>query len=82
MRKLVYTHLAGNAPLAVAVGGLGAQMASGAMICTENFTLGVIYCAMIKVDVEKLYIFGLENRGVSLDQAVEIVHMELQQLPR
>jgi len=78
----MYTHLVGDAPLAVAVGGLGAQMASGAMICTENFTLGVIYCAMIKVDVEKLYIFGLENRGVSLDQAVEIVHMELQQLPR
>ena len=56
----MYTHLVSNAPLAVAVGGLGTQMASGAMICTENFTLGVIYCAMTKVDVEKLYIFRIE----------------------
>ena len=47
----MYSHSAGNVPLAVAVGGLGAQMASGAMICTENFTLGAIYCAMTKVDV-------------------------------
>ena len=78
----MYTHLVSNAPLAVAVGGLGTQMASGAMICTENFTLGVIYCAMTRVDVEKLYIFRLENREVSLGQAVEMVHMELQQLLR
>ena len=78
----MYTHSAGNVPLAVAVGGLGAQMASGAIISTENFTLGVIYCAMTRVDVEKLYIFRLENREVSLGQAVEMVHMELQQLLR
>ena len=40
---LLYTHLVDNAPQAVAIGGLCAQMASGAMICTENFTLRVIY---------------------------------------
>ena len=37
---------------------------------------------MTRVDVEKLYIFRLENREVSLGQAVEMVHMELQQLLR